>query len=179
MKIWTKTKTHPEGKFLVVRRDGTIPQWPHFVLGARDPAVPLALKAYAAEAGAIEFDEDYCDSVRELAEDFTLYRRAHGDGDPPAGPHRKDNPAIIELMRGHGDLTTFSGPASARRTLPRTIRTVLAGKMGQTLCESGLVPLIAGEGPVGQPALLQTLLERAIEEHIEPLIAALLPKDSP
>ena len=29
-----KTK---EGKFLVTRRDGTIPKWPHFVLGGRDP----------------------------------------------------------------------------------------------------------------------------------------------
>jgi hypothetical protein len=37
MKIWAKTDEFHEGKFLVVRRDGSVPHWPHFVLGARDP----------------------------------------------------------------------------------------------------------------------------------------------
>jgi hypothetical protein len=32
MKVWVKTEIAPEGKYLVVRRDGTIPSWPHFVL---------------------------------------------------------------------------------------------------------------------------------------------------
>ena len=40
MKILAKTEEFSEGKFLVVRRDGSIPHWPHFVLGARDPAAP-------------------------------------------------------------------------------------------------------------------------------------------
>ena len=34
MKILAKWKEFSEGKFLVVRRDGSIPWWPHFVLGA-------------------------------------------------------------------------------------------------------------------------------------------------
>ena len=48
MKIWDKTEEFKEGKFLVVRRDGSVPHWPHFVLGARDPGAPTALRAYRA-----------------------------------------------------------------------------------------------------------------------------------
>jgi len=50
MKLWAKTTEFSEGKFLVVRRDGSIPAWPHFVIGARDPAAPVALRAYADAA---------------------------------------------------------------------------------------------------------------------------------
>lgn len=108
MKIWSKTQEFSEGKFLVVRRDGTMPAWPHFVLGARDPAAPAALRAYADEAergmrhqGSSErFSEDYIASIRELADDFERYRHAAGLGDPAAPPHRKDSPSVISAMRG-------------------------------------------------------------------------------
>jgi hypothetical protein len=33
MKIWAKTEEFSEGKYLVVHRDGTTPDWPHFVIG--------------------------------------------------------------------------------------------------------------------------------------------------
>lgn len=108
MRIWAKTKEFSEGKFLVVRRDGTIPSWPHFVLGARDPAVPVALRAYAVEARRLGFDEEYCSSVEELACDFESYRTHHGDGDPDSGPHRTDDPAIIDLMRQGGRVNHHS-----------------------------------------------------------------------
>ena len=100
MKIWTKTKEFFEGKFLVVRRDGSIPHWPHFVLGARDPAAPDALRAYADACSALGLDPEYIASIRELANDFDAYRTSKGNGDPDAGPHRKDNPAVIAAMRG-------------------------------------------------------------------------------
>lgn len=102
MKIWAKTKEFAEGKFLVVRRDGTVPAWPHFVLGARDPHAPAALRAYAAairDAG--DFDPEYADSIMELAGDFERYRQQEGNGDPDAAPHRKDHPDVIEAMRGN------------------------------------------------------------------------------
>lgn len=105
MKIWAKTKEFCEGKFLVVRRDGTAPHWPHFVLGARDPFAPIALRAYAEAARQSGvFDPEYVDSILELANDFERYRAFHGEGDPDAPPHRKDNPNVISAMRGSGAL---------------------------------------------------------------------------
>ena len=70
MKIWAKTTEFSEGKFLVVRRDGSIPHWPHFVLGARDPGTPIALRAYADDAATRGLDPEYVASIRELANDF-------------------------------------------------------------------------------------------------------------
>lgn len=98
MKLWAKTKEFSEGKFLVVRRDGTIPAWPHFVMGARDPAVPAGLRAYVAEAERLGFDPAYVASIRELADDFAAYREREGSGDADAGPHRRDVPQIVALM---------------------------------------------------------------------------------
>lgn len=100
MRIWAKTKEFFEGKFLVVRRDGTVPHWPHFVLGARDPAAPAALRAYATECRNRGFEKEYIASVIELADDFERYRIEQGNGDPEAPPHRKDNPNVIRAMRG-------------------------------------------------------------------------------
>lgn len=101
MKIWAKTKEFSEGKFLVVRRDGSIPHWPHFVLGARDPAAPVALRAYAAACSACCLDPEYVRSIEELAGDFERYNEAQGNGDPDAPPYRTDDPNVIDAMRGH------------------------------------------------------------------------------
>jgi hypothetical protein len=100
MKIWAKTKEWAEGKFLVVRRDGSVPHWPHFVLGARDPYSPLALRAYAKAVKECGGDIAFADSLLELAEDFDVYRGKQGEGDPFAPPHRKDDPQVIAAMRG-------------------------------------------------------------------------------
>jgi hypothetical protein len=102
MKIWAKTKEFSEGKFLVVRRDATVPNWPHFVLGGRDRWAPVALAAYAAAAEMDGADPEYVASIRELAQDFRVYRDQHGAGDPESGPHRDDNPNVIEAMRNPG-----------------------------------------------------------------------------
>lgn len=109
MKIWAKTKEFFEGKFLVVRRDGSVPHWPHFVLGARDVHAPVALRAYAEAVRQSGFlDPEYADSVQELAGDFERYRDKHGDGDPDAPPHRKDNPNVISAMRGNDAIISVS-----------------------------------------------------------------------
>jgi hypothetical protein len=89
------------GKFLVVRRDGSVPKWPPFVLGARDPAAPYALRAYAAKCRALKWDEEYIASVLEEANAFEAYAAKEGAGDPPASPHRTDDPAVLEAMRGN------------------------------------------------------------------------------
>ncbi len=88
------------GKYLIKRRDGTIPEWPSFVLGARDPHAVVALLAYA---DSIATDPDCSptlpDSIRQLAAEFVDYREKHGTGDPTRGKHRKDDPAIIAEMK--------------------------------------------------------------------------------
>lgn len=90
----------PEGKYLVMRRDGTVPDWQWFVLGARDPMVPLTLRFYALYGWVRGyFKWSYVRSVFRFARDMNAYRKDHGTGDPHKGLHRKDNPAIIELMR--------------------------------------------------------------------------------
>jgi hypothetical protein len=63
MKLWAKTKEYSEGKYLVVRRDGTIPEWAHFVMGGNDPCVPPALRAYADVAEKRGFDPEYVASI--------------------------------------------------------------------------------------------------------------------
>lgn len=105
MKIWAKTKEFSGGKFLVVRRDGSIPHWPHFVLGARDPAAPATLRAYAYHARRLGFEAEYCESILALAEDFETYRLQQGPGDPEAPPHRTDDPDVIAAMRGQKNVS--------------------------------------------------------------------------
>jgi hypothetical protein len=100
--LWIHNPKTKEGKFLVVRRDGSIVDWPHFVLGARDPATPRALRAYAAEHAHLGSDPDFVADVYALANSFDEYRAIHGNSDPDAPPHRTDHPTIIEAMRQGG-----------------------------------------------------------------------------
>lgn len=101
--LWRNSDKAPEGKYLVQRRDGTVPAWPYFVIAAADPAAPKALRAYAKECERIALDGDYIHDLRVLASEFEQWRMAHGSGDPDAPPHRTDDPAIIEKMcHGHG-----------------------------------------------------------------------------
>jgi hypothetical protein len=101
-KLWVKGNDKPEGKFLVVRRDGSVPEWPHFVIGARDPAAYGTLLTYAEVGEILGWDPEYVQSVRDLADDFAKYLWEHGAGDPPAGPHREDDPWVVEAMRHPG-----------------------------------------------------------------------------
>ena len=117
MKIWAKTEEFSEGKFLVVRRDGSVPHWPHFVIGARDPAAYGALREYANQAERHGYDPEYVASIYELADDFRRYREAEGNGDADAAPHRKDHPAVIAAMRG--EPSTISVRRDARN-VPKT-----------------------------------------------------------
>jgi hypothetical protein len=85
-------------KFLVLRRDGTVPEWPYLVLGARDPAVPFAIRALADESERLGMDPAYADDLRALADDHDEWRLAHGEGDPDAARHRKDDPDVIKRI---------------------------------------------------------------------------------
>jgi hypothetical protein len=117
MKIWAMTEEFKEGKYLVVRRDGTIPVWPHFVLSARDPAAPEALRAYANRCASLRLDPDYRDSVWDLAREFETYGRSHSAGDPDAPPHRVDNSFVISCMRHESDLTGIGNAPPVRKDI--------------------------------------------------------------
>jgi hypothetical protein len=89
-------------KYLVVRRDGSVPKWPKFVLGARDPAAPAGLRAYAREAEKLGMDAEYVSMVHEMADQFERYRADEGGGDPDNPPlERSDDPAVVEALGGN------------------------------------------------------------------------------
>jgi hypothetical protein len=98
-RLWRNTEGTREGKYLVQRRDGTVPAWPFFVIAASDPAAPAALIAYAEAAEQSGMDPEYVNDIRELALSFSQWRAFHGPGDPDAPRHRVDDPAIIAKMR--------------------------------------------------------------------------------
>lgn len=97
--IWRNNPSTPEGKYLVKRRDGTVPQWPYFVIAASDPCAPAALRAYADAAAHRRMDPEYIRDIRAMAEEFEAYRAIQGSGDPDAPRHRIDDPATIAEMR--------------------------------------------------------------------------------
>lgn len=101
MGLWRKNGI-AGGKYLVQRRDGTVPDWPWFVLGGKDPAAPAALRAYADAAEKLGMDPRYVADVRELAQDYERLQGAYGVGDPDAKPHRKDDPATVARMAREG-----------------------------------------------------------------------------
>ena len=98
-RLWRNTEGTREGKYLVTRRDGTTPEWPYFVMGAGDPAVPVALRAYAHAALTAGMDEQYVADLYDLADSFEEWRKEHGAGDPDAPRHREDDPATIAKMQ--------------------------------------------------------------------------------
>lgn len=91
--LWRNNPDTSECKYLVKRRDGSVVEWPSFVLGAKDPAAVAALLAYAREASFRGYNTQYVDDIYELARQFQKYREEHGDGDPDRGPHRQDDPS--------------------------------------------------------------------------------------
>jgi hypothetical protein len=80
-------------KFLVIRRDGTVPAWPWLVLGGRDPWAIEAARAYADAAERGGGDPDYIAHIRSMVTEMEEFPK---DGDHEFGP---DDPAIIQVMR--------------------------------------------------------------------------------
>jgi len=96
--LWRNNEKTKGGKYLVQRRDGSVPEWPHMVLGARDPAAAEALRFYAKEAESLGYGEQYVSDVKRLADEFDSYREDHGSGNPTSGPERTDDPGIVARM---------------------------------------------------------------------------------
>ena len=100
--LWRNREDTKGGKYLVMRRDGSVPTWPLLVLGGRDPAAPAALKAYADECARLGFDPQYVRDVRELCVEFVRYARDHAQSDPTEPPPKDlvEDPHVVELMKG-------------------------------------------------------------------------------
>lgn len=97
--LWRDDPKTPEGKYLVKRRDGTVPEWPSFTLGARDPCAPTALRAYAVCAGGSGMTLGYVNALFRLADEWDIYRQKHGTEDPDRGQHRPDDPTTVAEMK--------------------------------------------------------------------------------
>lgn len=187
MKVWAKTEKFSEGKFLVVRRDGTVPSWPHFVIGARDPSAPAALRAYAAscqeradrrgdKAATARMAEserlhneavsltEYGESVLSLADDFEKYRDEYGKGDPDSPPHRVDCQPVIDVMRAARDGRAAQFNIFVRTTQRRK-QVVLSAERIRELRTQGRSPSLVG-GVVLRSDLDEVLdaLETALEQ---------------
>jgi hypothetical protein len=100
--LWRNNPETPEGKYLVKRRDGSVVEWPNFVMGAKDPASPWGLRAYAIAAYLVGMNNQFVRDVWRLASQFSAYRKANGTGDPDRGRHRADNPTTIQEMQKGG-----------------------------------------------------------------------------
>jgi hypothetical protein len=100
--LWRKDVETREGKYLVQRRDGTVPEWPYFVVGAADPAAPWALMAYAKRAEELGMDPQYVSDLYDLAAEFDAWRKAHGAGNPDGKRHRIDDQATVAKMASKG-----------------------------------------------------------------------------
>lgn len=95
--IW-QINDERKDKYLVLRRDNTMPDWPWLVLGAADPAVPHAIRALADESQRLGMDDEYVADLRRLADKFVRWRLSHATGDPDAPPHRVDDPSVIARL---------------------------------------------------------------------------------
>ena len=85
-------------KFLVLRRDGSVPEWPWLVMGAADPAVPGALHQYAMIARLHGMDSEYCSQIHTLAARMVQWREDNWTGDPDGEPHRVDKLEIVSRI---------------------------------------------------------------------------------
>lgn len=97
--LFSKGQKLKGGKYLVMRRDGTIPDWPWFVLGGRDPMAAWALRFYAVLAFLWRKDWQYVRDCWEMARDFDAHRRQTGSGDPDGARHRIDDPDTVRKMQ--------------------------------------------------------------------------------
>ncbi len=97
--LWRNQDGTRQGKYLVLRRDGTVPEAPVFVLLASDPAAAATLRNYAGWCRLIGMDAEYVADLLALADEFETWHQAHHTGDPTAPRHRTDNPSTVAMMK--------------------------------------------------------------------------------
>lgn len=88
-----------KAKYLVVRGDGSIPEWGSFVLSHDDAATPLALRAYAQ---ALEMQGREPELVRDVLELVEALEARPPRATAPEREPGAEVPAIVRMMRGEG-----------------------------------------------------------------------------
>lgn len=125
--LWRNDPAMREGKYpVLLRRDGTIPEWSYFVIGAMDAAAPAALWAYAAEARRMGMAPAYAEDVYRLGHEFMTERldriaAKQRPGDPDKGPHRKDDPLTLQLARGEITMAGIAATLARVQALEREV----------------------------------------------------------
>jgi hypothetical protein len=102
--LWKNDPDTREGKYpVVLRRDGTVPEWAWFVMGQRDPWAPAALRAYAKAAEVDRADPQYVADLRRMADEWESFQAdgflGQNLGDPDAPRHRVDDPDVLNFPR--------------------------------------------------------------------------------
>jgi hypothetical protein len=125
-------KTH-KGKYpVLLRRDGTVPEWEWFVLGARDVAAVAALRAYADAAEHLGYDPVYVRDLYAMAEswveqqrDETIRRQEGLDLSKPADPdgplHRVDDPDVLTFPASLAHFKSAADRAGRRRLCEKAL----------------------------------------------------------
>lgn len=90
-------------KYLVVRRDGTIPSWPYFVLGAQDPCTLPAMRAYRQQA-INRVGIAYADLIFDITQEMQSYQEHKGLLVPQnvVIPRLIDDPLIAKACESPG-----------------------------------------------------------------------------
>lgn len=87
-------------KYLVLRRDGTLPPWPYFVLGAADPAAWDTFAFYVERCRELGYSQQYLDELSAIRLNFVK----------PNGPERRpddgkvwpgNHPIVFQLLKLH------------------------------------------------------------------------------
>jgi hypothetical protein len=112
-----------QGKYLIVRRDGTVPHWNNlaFVLGPRDPHAQAAILAYVESMVALgegKYDKAYAESLLKLAESYDPYQAEHGVGDPAERPWRFEAHDVMTALHGTTSVVVVMPDPDNTKTSP-------------------------------------------------------------
>lgn len=117
-----------QGKYLLVRRDGTSPAWNNiaFVLGPRDPHAAAAIIAYVDSMmaagkdseGNPKYDKAFCEKLLALAELYEAYQQDHGVGNPTEQPWRPEAHDVMTALQGGTSVVVVMPDKDNTKTSP-------------------------------------------------------------
>lgn len=89
----------PGKKYLVERRDGSVPVWPWFVLAASDPCAAGALFHYAGLCEQAGYAREYVDAILAAVTEMQEWAKANPSTRPDVRPLvTKPDRRVLELL---------------------------------------------------------------------------------